>query len=62
MDSKLIIILSVLLQHFLPCKKFVEQSDELFGSALIGERGKSTDIGKQNAKIFDNNNNKVSYF
>lgn len=44
---------SFITAFLLPCKKFVEQSDELFGSALIGERSKSTNIGEQNAEIFE---------
>lgn len=33
----------------LPCEKFVEQSDEFLGGALIGERGESANVGKQDA-------------
>jgi len=37
-------------QCFLPCEKFVEQPDELLGGALIGERGESANVGKQDAE------------
>lgn len=40
-------------RFLLPCEKFVEQSDELFGSALVGERRESTDVSEQDAETFD---------